>query len=224
MLDFSKHCMDYPNFKLEMALWQRGLKCVAGADEVGRGSFAGPIVAAVVSFSPDIKLEVDIQDSKKLKPKQREKANVWIREKAATFGIGEVSVSTINRLGMAKASQMVFRKAVIDANHRLQKNNIDFLLIDAFYIPYVRGLARNNQKAIVKGDSQSVSIAAASIIAKVYRDKGMRSLGRKTKYKVYGWGRNKGYGTRWHQKAIRTHGPTKLHRKQFIQTFLARQI
>ncbi len=211
--------MDYPNFLFERRLWKSGYKFVAGVDEVGRGCFAGPIVAGCVVFSPGSKFKIPdsilINDSKKLTPKQRETADKWIRKNALATGIGQASVSQINRLGIKKASEIAFRKAIVNC-----KLSINYLLIDAFYIPYVRGLRRKNQKAIVKGDTKSISIAAASIIAKVYRDNLMRLLSKKPKYRKYKWGKNKGYGTLEHRKAIKKHGSTRYHRKQFVETWL----
>ena len=109
---------------------------------------------------------------------------------------------------------MAFRRAIKNCGKR-----IDYLLVDAFYIPYVKGLRRKNQTPIVKGDTKSVSIAAASIIAKVYRDKLMRAISEDPKYKKYRWQENKGYGTLRHRKAIMKYGITKLHRKKFVETF-----
>lgn len=270
---------------------------IAGVDEVGRGCFAGPIVAAACAFAPRTALtlrrelrsrsqgasvrgkpvvasavalapmsnyqfpitnergkKIIIDDSKRLKPREREIAAKWIRENALTWGIGEADAALINRIGMGRASKIAFRKAIVDCNrrllttaYRLQKENkktvvgrrlaVDFLLIDAFFIPYVpnlptkrrkdkRGRFRKNpkgrQQAIVDGDQKSVSIAAASIIAKVYRDKLMLSLSKKSKYKKYGWGRNKGYGTAEHREAIKKYGMTRYHRKEFVATFVAR--
>ena len=230
-----------PNFKEEKKLWKRGYKFVAGVDEVGRGCFAGPVVAGCVIFSATFKgttlqgVKIKIDDSKKLTPRQRERADKWIKENALSWGVGEISTSVINRLGMAKATKMTFRKAVSDARKRLQ-NRIDFLLVDAFFIPYIPGLptrrkkdkkgrwrkvARGRQLAIVDGDQKSLSIAAASIIAKVYRDKLMLKLSKKPKFKKYGWGRNKGYGTKEHQNTILKFGITRYHRKQFVETFLS---
>lgn len=206
--------MNFPSFLYEKKLWKKDFKNVAGVDEVGRGSFAGPVVAGVVSFPKDIeKIDlkgVVINDSKKLTPKQREKAEVWIKENALFWAVGKASVNQINRLGIVKATQIAFRKAI-------SKNRTDFLLIDAFYIPYVKGLRRKNQLAIVKGDTESMSIAAASIIAKVYRDKLMTDLAKQAKYKKYKWDQNKGYGTLDHRSAIRKYGATVLHRKDFIK-------
>ena len=207
----------YPNFYFEKKYWKQGFKLVAGADEVGRGSFAGPVVAACVVYLPEISKpkfqlpnRIRINDSKKLTPKQRKEAEVWIKDNALSWGIGETSASLINRIGMGKATKIAFRRAI-----KATKSKLDFLLIDAFFIPYVRGLRRKNQKAIVNGDEKSFTIAAASIIAKVYRDNLMRGLSEK--YPNFGWERNKGYGTLEHRRAIKKYGPTRLHRKDFIK-------
>jgi ribonuclease HII len=230
--------MELPNFSFEKKLWKKGFKYIAGLDEVGRGSFAGPIVAGCVVFRPEMKIpkNIYINDSKRVTPKGREIINKWIIENALAWGTGEVTAGVINRIGISKATQVAFRRAIENANRRMQRRT-DYLLIDAFFVPYVRGLpmrrkaARKNhnlkdgrarQLAIVKGDQKSVSIAAASIIAKVYRDNIMRSLNEKPRYKRYGWDKNKGYGTKEHGRAIRKFGISKYHRKQFVETFLAR--
>lgn len=205
-----------PDFSSEKKLWRKGFKVVAGVDEVGRGSFAGPVVTGAVVFRPDSRVreylseQIRIDDSKRLTPKQREKACAWIKENALSWGVGEASVSQINRLGIVKATQIAFRKAI-------PKSRIDFLLIDAFYVPYVKGLRRKNQLAIIHGDAKSVSIAAASIVAKVYRDKLMTDLSKRTEYRKYRWSENKGYGTLAHRNAIKKHGLTRLHRKDFVR-------
>lgn len=231
----SKQQERVPNFKIEKKLW-KSFVFVAGVDEVGRGCFAGPVVAGSVIFKKhsEVPENVRIDDSKKLTSRQRETANNWIKENAASWGIGEVTTSVINRLGMAKATKMAFRKAVSEARKRLGKS-IDYLLIDAFFIPYVRQLPtrrkkdkkghflknpKGKQMAIVDGDEKSLSIAAASIIAKVHRDKMMQRLGKRPKFKKYGWGRNKGYGTKEHQLAIKKYGITRYHRKVFVRNFL----
>jgi ribonuclease HII len=231
------------NFSFEKKLWEKGHKIIAGVDEVGRGCFAGPVVAGCVVLDPWRVTRVGepqrrgpvlvsrrkgsgadegqdpplINDSKKMTPKQRELADKWIRENAHAFGIGQASASQINRVGIKKATEIAFRKAIKNCEVK-----VDYLLIDAFYIPYVRGLRRKNQKAIVKGDTKSISIAAASIIAKVYRDKLMTTLTKQSKFRKYKWHKNKGYGTKEHQKAILNHGVTKHHRKKFVETFLSK--
>jgi ribonuclease HII len=209
----------FPNFSFEKKLFKKGYKLIAGVDEVGRGCFAGPVVAGCVIFSPNSKFRIPdtilINDSKKLTARRREIADKWIRKNAVAFGLGQASVSQINRLGIKKASEIAFRKAIVNC-----KLSIDYLLIDAFYIPYVKGLRRRNQKPIIKGDAKSISIAAASIVAKVYRDNLMLNLGKKPEFRRYKWGKNKGYGTLEHRIAIKKHGLTRHHRKQFVETWL----
>lgn len=218
-----------PDFSCEKKVWKRGFRIVAGTDEVGRGSWAGALVAAAVvwprldesnfnktnkSVTQETVEQIGINDSKKLRPRQREKFAKFIKENCLAWGIGEVPVAAINRLGMAKATKMAFRRALAASNSK-----IDFLLVDAFYVPYARGIKRKNQLAIVKGDEKSISIAAASIIAKVYRDRLMRKLAQK--HPEYKWAKNKGYGTREHQDAILKCGLTRLHRRAFVRKLLS---
>ena len=230
--------MPLPNLYFEKKLWRNNFKYVAGLDEVGRGSFAGPVVTGCVVFRSGINIskDIDINDSKKLSPKKRVIANEWITKNSLTWGTGEMSAGIINKIGISKATQMAFRRAIENANTRLQRR-IDYLLIDAFFIPYVRALpmkrkaaqkdpelidSNARQQAIVKGDQKSISIAAASIVAKVHRDSIMKSLGEKSRYKGYKWESNKGYGTKEHGAAIRKFGISKYHRKQYVETFLSR--
>lgn len=208
--------MRLPNFSFEKKLWKK-YRYIAGADEVGRGSFAGPVVAGAVVFPPDLKVEVRINDSKKLSQKRREIANKWIRENSLAWGIGEAGVGKINKYGIKKATEIAFRRAIKNCGE------VNYLLIDAFFVPYVKGLRRKNQLPIINGDEKSLSIAAASIIAKVHRDNLMVSLGKKPKYRKYKWQKNKGYGTRKHQKAISKYGITRLHRKLFVRNFVSSQ-
>jgi ribonuclease HII len=225
-----------PDFSYEKHEWRRGFTHIAGVDEVGRGCFAGPVVTGCVIFSKDLVIptSIIINDSKQVAPKRRENADIWIRENALSWGIGEIGASKINKYGMAKATKMAFRKSISEARKRLGKP-IDFLLADAFFVPFVPGLpakrrknkkgrfykkAGGRQMAITKGDTKSFSIAAASIIAKVYRDKLMLKLSKNPKYRKYGWGRNKGYGTKEHQNAIKRYGISRQHRKAFVETFL----
>jgi len=219
--------MTLPDFSFEHRLHKMGRKLIAGIDEVGRGCFAGPVIAGCVVFNKQITQftnnpideEIIINDSKQLTPRQREIADKWIKKNAAGFGIGTASVSQINRLGIKKATEIAFRKAIKNCGVE-----VDYLLIDAFYIPYVKGLRRRNQKAIIHGDTMSISISAASIIAKVYRDKLMTELGKKAKYKKYGWDRNKGYGTKEHRNSILKYGAVRLHRKQFVRNYVSFQV
>lgn len=200
-----------PDFSFEKKYWKNGFT-VGGADEVGKGAFAGPVVTSVVIFSSKETNLPLINDSKKLTAKQREQASVWIKENALAWGIGEGSVAEINRLGINGATNRAFRRAVAACPLKL-----DYLLIDAFYIPYISGIKKANQHPIVKGDSLSISIAAASILAKVYRDSLMVTLSNNPKNKYYLWHKNKGYGTKDHRGAIEKHGITRLHRVKYVQ-------
>ena len=219
--------MKFPNLDFENNLWSEGIHFLAGVDEVGRGCFAGPVVASAVAFAPmsnyqfpifnEREEEIIIDDSKKLTKLQREKAEEWIKENAITWGIGEASAALINRLGMGKATKVAFRKAVKAAS---QNSKLEYILVDAFFIPYLNGFPRSKQMAIVNGDGKSVSIAAASIVAKVYRDSLMEKIGSRKNYKKYDWISNKGYATKHHRDAILKYGITGYHRKQFVDTYL----
>lgn len=200
-----------PTLQIEKKLWNSGYHYIAGLDEVGRGSFAGPVVVGAVVFPKDILITEGIADSKLLKPRQREKMAVWITNNAKCYSIAEISVRDINNLGIGKATEKAFRKAVRSLNPKA-----DFVLIDAFYISH---LNRKRQKAVKDGDKICASISAASIIAKVYRDKLMKKLDKK--YPAYGFAKHKGYGTKYHQEAIRKYGLSRIHRKSFdLQKFL----
>ena len=197
--------MIVPTLNIEEKLWKSGYYRIAGLDEVGRGAFAGPVVVGAVIFSKNCNLPEGIADSKLLKPRQREKLAIKIKECALDWTVAEIGVSLINRVGIGKGTQMAFRKAV----KSLEKTP-DFVLIDAFYIQHFN---RKNQRAVKGGDEICVSIAAASIIAKVHRDKLMKKLHRI--YPKYGFGKHKGYGTRRHQEAIKLYGLSRIHRKSF---------
>lgn len=216
-----------PTFREELALRKRGIDYVIGVDEVGRGAFAGPVIAAAVVLDPTRKeLEgIGIHDSKLLRPQKRHQLAKEIKAKSMAWSIAEVGVLAINRVGIGKATQMAFRKTIKKLLHcsivqiangnnpAIQQFNNCYVLVDGFHIRYLKGIGLRNQKAIVKGDQKSLSIAAASIIAKVHRDRILKRLSRK--YPHYGFGRHKGYGTREHQKALRKHGLTKIHRTSF---------
>ncbi len=215
--------MKLPNLKEEKSLWTRGLKYVCGVDEVGRGSWAGPVVAAAVIFPTFFKpvrsriwsaptgqdpgsKKLIIRDSKQLLPHQRERLDKFIRDNCLAYSIAETDVKTINREGIAKATQRAFRRCL-----KTIQPAPDFVLVDAFSIKY---FAAKRQKAIIRGDQKSVSIAAASIVAKVYRDRLMRKLHQNDGR--YRFDRHKGYGTRKHQAAIKKHGISSHHRLAFV--------
>lgn len=231
----SKKKLPKASFEEEKKLWQDGVEYIIGVDEVGRGAFAGPIVAAAVIFANPKHLSKfninlsEINDSKLLKPLLRRKLDLEIKKSSLAYAVSEVGVNTINNLGIGKAAQVAFRKAINSIMYQVlcikyNKEKIQntkyllhdtkfFVLVDGFPIKYLKNFGQTNQKAIIKGDRKSISIAAASILAKVYRDDVMKKLGKE--HKEYGFGRNKGYGTKIHQDAIKNYGLTKIHRKSF---------
>lgn len=200
--------MTYPTFQEEQILWNQGFRHVAGVDEVGRGCFAGPIVTAAVILPSNFKSLIPINDSKVLSAKIRSELAQVIKQQAIAYAISEVSVTVINNLGIAKATQQSFRQAV-----KALIKRPDYILIDAFYIQH---LSRKKQKPIIHGDGLSISIAAASIIAKVYRDELMEKL--HNRFSEYDFATNKGYGTKKHREAIRQYGLSKIHRTSFKLT------
>lgn len=203
--------MIYPTLQEEQQLWNSGKRFVCGIDEVGRGCFAGPVVVGAVIFPENAEQIVGVADSKLLKASQRENLDSIIKDKAVAWAIAEVDVDTINKIGIGKATQMAFLKVIQEL-----KTQPDFVLIDAFR---VQGYDNNKQQAIVDGDTSCFSIAAASIIAKVYRDSLMQKL--HLEHPEYGWSNNKGYGTKSHREAMKQHGLTKHHRTSFnLEKFL----
>ena len=215
--------MHLTGYKFENTFWRKGLS-VAGADEVGRGSFAGPVVASAVAFAPHscyraslLKQKIRIDDSKKLSVGQRECAVSWIKASCIGYGIGVGSVGLINRAGIVKATNFAFRSAIKKFTISCMLS-IDYLLIDGFYVPNVANIRKSKQIPIIRGDAKSMTIAAASIIAKVYRDSLMVALNEE--HPEYFWYHNKGYGTVDHIKSLERFGPTKHHRKLFIRNYI----
>lgn len=218
-----------PNFSFEKKLWKKGFKFVCGVDEAGRGAWSGPVVAASVVFPSSITMKqfnngtIKIDDSKKLKPRERELAAKWIKENALVWNVSEVGVRFINKYGIGKATARAMRRAIGSVLHgSIASLSHCFILVDGFHVKYLTG-GLKNQKSIVHGDQKSISIASASILAKVHRDAVMRHLARKKRYKVYGWGRNKGYGTKLQQKAILRYGLIRLHRRKFVRSWADRR-
>ncbi|GER65606.1 ribonuclease HII [Weizmannia acidilactici] len=188
--------------RYENALRLEGHRLIAGIDEAGRGPLAGPVVAAAVILPEDFYL-AGLNDSKQLSGKQREKYYSAICEKAGYIGVGIVDADEIDKINIYKAAKKAMMLAV---ENLLEKP--DHLLIDAMEIP-----APYPQTSIIKGDAKSVSIAAASIIAKVTRDRLMQEMDKK--YPEYGFAKNMGYGTKEHLEALKRHGPCPIHRKTF---------
>ena len=195
-----------PGFELENALWGQGTTYVAGVDEVGRGPLAGPVVAGAVIFPQDIDESslIGIRDSKELTATARERLDVRIHEVALAVGIGRASVREVDVVGIVGATRRAMSRAIGKLQPRPQALLIDALSLPGIDLP---------QQCPVKGDRVSLSIAAASIVAKVARDKLMREADRR--YPGYGFSRNKGYGTREHMGALKRKGPCIIHRVSF---------
>lgn len=191
-------------FDFEELARDEGYRLIAGVDEVGRGCLAGPVVAAACILDPAKPVPEGLNDSKKLTEKRREAIAAELRETALAFAIGAVAADEIDRINILEAT----KKAMMLAIEALEPA-ADYLLIDALQL---RAL-RLPQKALIKGDSISYSIAAASVIAKTYRDNLMKELD--LEFPQYGFGGHKGYGAASHFAAIREHGPCPLHRLSF---------
>ncbi len=181
-----------------------GHELIAGVDEVGRGALAGPVVASAVILNPDAPLPEGLDDSKKLTARQRERVAEELRETVICYGVGLVSPEEIDRTNILIAT----RRAMLEALEQL-KPCADFVLIDAVQLKECRA----PQRAIIGGDAISASIAAASVIAKTYRDALMRDY--EKLYPQYGFARHVGYGTRQHYAALRAHGCCPIHRRSF---------
>ena len=190
-------------FAYETAAKVKGYQAVAGVDEAGRGPLAGPVVAAAVLLAPDSKFN-GLDDSKKLSPKIREKFFLIIKEQALSYGIGIVDVEKIEKINILQASLLAMKHAV--ENLSLKP---DLLLIDGNQ-PIATDI---KQWTIVKGDSLSQSIAAASVLAKVTRDKLMEQY--HEQFPRYAFNKHKGYGTRLHRDLIKKYGPCPIHRRTF---------
>jgi ribonuclease HII len=187
----------------EKIAYQEGYQFIAGIDEAGRGPLAGPVVAAAVIFQPDY-VNAEINDSKQLSARKREELYEIIKSEAVAIGMGIVDADIIDRLNILRATLQAMREAVLELS-----TSPDFLLIDGLQcIPLL-----TPQKPLVKGDSRSISIAAASIIAKVSRDRIMEMYHRQ--FPQYNFLQNKGYGTKEHCSAIKQFGMCKIHRKSF---------
>lgn len=181
---------------------EQGYKLIAGIDEVGRGPLAGPVVAASVLLPEDFKL-LGLDDSKKLTEEKRESFYSYIEQHAIAIGIGFIHPEEIDEINIYEAT----KKAMLSSLQNLAVKP-DFILIDAvqLHTPYP-------SESIIKGDAKSVSIAAASIVAKVTRDRLMKEIHQH--YPDYQFSRNMGYGTKEHLLALREHGPTPHHRRSF---------
>ncbi len=194
-----------PSYEYEEKHYGEGYQAVCGCDEAGRGPLCGPVVAAAVILPRGLVID-GIDDSKKLTEKRREKLFDIIKEKAVAYAIAEATPEEIDEINILNASMLAMRRAVEALDVKA-----DFALIDGncsrgFDIP---------TETIVKGDSKSYSVAAASILAKVTRDRGCIELDRK--YPEYNIAKHKGYPTKEHMDAVREFGPSPIHRKTFLK-------
>lgn len=184
-------------------------KLIAGIDEAGRGPLAGPVVCAcvIMPLEKDLMLE-EINDSKKLTEKKREKLFDQILERAIGYSIVEIDEKTIDEINILNATKLGMKRALEGL-----KINPDIVLIDAVKIE-----SEIPQENIIKGDALSYNIASASILAKVHRDRLM--IGLDEKYPQYGFAKHKGYGTKVHIEALKQHGKCEIHRDSFIKNFV----
>ena len=205
--------------KIDRELYQKGVKSICGIDEAGRGPLAGPVVVASV-IMPEGSMIEGVNDSKKVSEKKREKLYEQIIEEAVAYGVGIIDQNEIDRINILNATKEGLTLCIKELEKDLKEKNRgiekpEIILVDALtkidtdHIPY---------QSIIKGDAKSYSIAAASIIAKVTRDRIMRQWDEV--YPEYGFAKHKGYGTAMHISAIKQYGICPLHRKTFVKNFI----
>lgn len=199
----------------ERDLRSKGYQMIAGVDEVGRGPLAGPVVAAAVVLPADFDV-LGVDDSKKVSEKKREKLYGEIIEKAVCYGIGRKDNHIIDEVNILEATKLAMTEAIENAEAMLREKlgadkSIDFVLFDAMKIDAVE----KPQMSLIKGDAKSLSIAAASIVAKVTRDREMIAC--HEVYPGYGFDSNKGYGTKAHYEGLHAKGMTPIHRRSFLK-------
>ena len=195
-------------WNFEHAAMEEGFSLICGVDEAGRGPLAGPVCAAAVILPPDLELE-GLNDSKKLSEKRREALYPLICEQALAYGIAFASEQEIDELNILQATFLAMRRAVGQLGLKL-----DLALVDGNREPDFGDIP---VRTIIKGDSRSANIAAASILAKVTRDRFM--LEQDAVYPQYGFAVHKGYGTQKHYAALREFGPCPIHRRSFLKKF-----
>lgn len=196
-----------PDFELESALWEQGVRCVAGVDEAGRGALAGPVTAAAVILPPDPSLVVileGVDDSKRLTPRQRVTWAVRLKGIVLAWEVGLATHSEIDMLGIVPAVQLAVGRAVRRLRVQPEHILVDYVNLPGITVPHT---------AVTKGDQRSLSIAAASIFAKTARDAMMCQLDEE--YPGYGFAEHKGYGTANHRAALDRMGVCPVHRRSF---------
>jgi len=197
----------------EIELMDKGYSLIAGVDEVGRGPLAGPVVAAACIFDRDVDI-VGIDDSKKLSEKKREQFFDEIKDKALAYGIGEASCEVIDEINILEATKLAMKRAIDEADKMLESKGRDRIQIVVFDAVKINDLDKE-QMSVIKGDQTYFSVAAASILAKVTRDKLMKEYDKVSP--EYGFASNKGYGTKAHYEGIKKAGITEIHRKSFLK-------
>lgn len=211
--------MSSPTFEHELPLWDQNF-AVIGIDEVGRGCLAGPVTVSGVCFLPANETDIfrfqtlGINDSKKLSPAKRRHIHDLLVIEKLQYATASSSVEEINTYGIVRALNKSILQVIQDLSQKLPQKRI-FVLLDGLNHPDTASLQNILYRNIIRGDSLSLSIAAASIIAKVTRDTYMETLSRK--FPNYIWEKNKGYGTADHREAIKLHGPCTHHRTLFIR-------
>ncbi len=190
-------------YRFESAAWRRGITRLAGVDEAGRGPLAGPVVAAAVVLPPGARI-TGVDDSKRLAPEERGRLFEVIRDRALAVGVGVVDHVTIDRINILEATRLAMAQALGALTMEPELVLTDFVAVPGLRCP---------QRNLVEGDRRSASVAAASIVAKVTRDRIMEEADRD--WPLYGFGRHKGYATVEHREALERHGPCPLHRRTF---------
>ena len=201
---YYNNVMIMDNRKYEKELYEKGINYIGGVDEVGRGPLIGPVVACCCVLPKDFELE-GLTDSKKLSEKKREQFSEYIKEHCIAYGIGEVSAEEIDKVNIYEATKIAMKKAIDEVNKKVK---LEHILIDA--MPLELDIPTTS---IIKGDLKSITISAASVIAKVYRDNLMIELDKK--YPEYGYKNHKGYPTKKHIEAINKYGLIDGYRKTY---------
>ncbi len=195
--------IDFNNKEYELKAYQNGYNLIGGIDEVGRGPLVGPVVASCVILPKDFELE-GLTDSKKLSERKREQFYSVIMEKAISVGIGVIDENKIDEVNIYEATKLAMYQAIENCKIKPDYILIDAMKLDKLSVP---------SESIIKGDLKSISISAASVIAKVTRDRMMYELDKE--YPMYNFAKNKGYPTKAHVEAIKKYGILKQHRKTF---------
>jgi ribonuclease HII len=196
-----------PDFQFEEKIWSQGYLYIVGVDEAGRGALAGPVAAAALMFAPEPRIAeqlIGVRDSKEMNPRSRAEWATRLQELALDFGVGYAEAREIDSIGIVPATHLAVRRALKKLQYRAQHILIDYIDLPGAACPVT---------SIVKGDARSLSIAAASILAKHSRDEVLREF--EQAYPGYGFAKHKGYGTRAHHAALCRLGPTPIHRRSF---------